>query len=59
MFSPKVLITFKVPLISLILVVVHKVHVLDPSLSLNDKSEPDAGEYVHDDDQLKSHHENL
>ena len=59
MFPPKVFIPFKVPLISLILVVVHKVHVLDPALSLNNKSEPDAGEYVHDDNQLKSHHENL
>ena len=59
MLSPKVFITFKVPLISLSLIVVHKVHVLDPALSLNDKSEPNAGEYVHDDDQLKSHHKNL
>ena len=59
MLSPKVFITFKVPLISLILVIVHEVHVLDPALSLNDESEPDAGEYVHDDDQLKGHHENL
>ena len=46
-------------LISLIIIGVHKVHVLNPALLNVDDREPDAGEYMDCDEQNDRHHHDL
>ena len=56
MLAPKVIVALEVPLVGLILIIVHEVHVLNPALSLDDEGKPDASKHVHHYEQLEGHH---
>ncbi len=59
MLPNEIFVTFKESLIGIFLLNVHKVHVLNPTLSLNHQCKPDGSEDMHNNHELESHHENF